>query len=568
MTSRNPNYSPDASSEMIVNDVFLSPRVIDKRAYSELAGEIRELLNQTVAERSALTAALDQAGRADQDFRQREAAQAVNLDLCAKALKKIDEKTARVEGLLARVDEAGSRIAQFEEQSQTIVNVKLDALEARVNAIQAAAAAKTEALEERLRSASREIEQRIDAIRRDADVIVAPTTEHLNALCARAAALAGSEPGQFGPVTPTPGSLADLIGRAESLSRIAEETIGQLDESRRRAGQDRSVYDAWLARMQSDLEGLERRRIEIGGATTELTEQAERTLSMLKARVAEQEELARARSGEIRTDARRDLDELAQEAERALVSVRARMTEQEEQCRARVQELRDDAQRTVGELRQQAEQTSSAVLARLGQQEELVTSRAAAVRDDARRTFDDLRQRAEDAASSLGARLSEQEQSAMSRAITARDDARRAIDDLESRLESAKGEASAALLEIKPRTEALMGELRSTIRQAEDAHNTTGLALRLLEKAAAQAGSTAEQLKPWAAMLDSSGGEQSIPAPIRRIIESVRSGMQADLSRIASALREAAGRAETFGTQIDEPAVTVRQPNARAQSAD
>lgn len=572
MTSRNPNYSPDASAEVVVNDLFLSPRVIDKRAYSELAGEIRELLHQTVGERTALTAALDQAGRADQDFRQREAAQAVNLDLCAKALKKIDEKTARVETILARVDEAAGKLEYFEAQAQTIVNVKVDALEARLEAIQAAASAKTEALEERLRTASREIEQRIDAIRRDAELIVAPTTDHLKSLCARAAALAGTEPGHFGPADPAPGSLGDMIARAESLSRTAEEIVGQLDDSRQRAGHDRAAYEAWLANMQRDLEALERKRVEIGGITGDLTLQAERTLSTLKARVAEQEELVRTRAGEVRDEARRAVDELSHEAERTLASLKTRTAEHEEAARARANELRDDAQRVVAESRQQAESTLASVLARLTQQEEIVTGRAAGLRDDARRSFDDLRNQTEETLAAAAARLSEQDEKITNRSINVRDDARRAIDDLESRLSTVKGEANAALLEVKPRADALITDLQSSIQQAQDAHNTTGLALRLLEKTAAQASATAAQLQPWAAMLAEGAGEQAIPAPIRTIIDSVRSGMQADLSRIAGALRDAAGRAEACAGVVAEPerraTVVIRQPNARAQSAD
>ena len=39
--------------EVVVNGVFLSPRVIDRRAYGELAGELRDLVERSAAERGA-----------------------------------------------------------------------------------------------------------------------------------------------------------------------------------------------------------------------------------------------------------------------------------------------------------------------------------------------------------------------------------------------------------------------------------------------------------------------------------------------------------------------------------
>ncbi|HMN41451.1 MAG TPA: hypothetical protein PKE29_11445 [Phycisphaerales bacterium] len=263
-------------TDVVVNGVFLSPRVIDRRAYNELAGELRDLVEKSAAERSTLVAALDEAGRASQEFRQREGTQNSNIELAARALRAMDERMSRVETLLARAEAQGKIFEQLEGRAGGMIQSKVQVLEARLEAVQSAATAKTEALEERIRRASRELEQRIEAIRRDADSIAGPAQEALSGLCQRAGAILGREAGTSAPASE--GSLGDIVERAELLagevmrvSKTLEDGSERLEQSRRQAAE------------------LTVRQQEIEGRTEELRSNVERNLEVVRSRLMQQQ---------------------------------------------------------------------------------------------------------------------------------------------------------------------------------------------------------------------------------------------------------------------------------------
>lgn len=443
-------------------EIFVSPRVVDRRAFSEMAGELRELIQQAGAERAALVAGLDQAGRATDDFRSREAAQAMNIELCARALKRVEEKLARAEALLAQAADAGKIVEQIDARTGNIVQSKVEALEARVQAIQSAATAHAEALEERLKRATRELEQRIEAVRRDAEAIVAPPTQALTALCGRAAQILGREPGTVGPIAE--GSLGDVLARAQALSMQTTETCERLDRARTISEEHRAAFESWVSGVQSRLAELEDKHRTVGTAAHTLSELVGRALGELDVRITGQR-VAAAEIGSI----------VDRETARA------------------------------------HEQTSAAV------------------------------------------------------------------ETMRSSLESVRREREAALMELKPQADGVIGQIKDAVKQAQDMHNTTGLALRLLEKASGQASGVLAQLKPWEGLLAGDAGS-SVPAPIQRMIDTVRGGMQSELSEIARALRSAAASAErsagqvgAISTHAEQPAaspVVVRRFTEQVQSAD
>ena len=225
------NGSTGEGPEVVVNGVFLSPRVVDRRAYGELAGELRDLVRGAAGERSAITSALDQAGRATQELRRQEQAQQGNIELAARALKAMDERAARIERLLAEATEQSRVFEKLEQHAGNLIDEKIGVLEARLGAVTSGATAQAEALEERVRRASRELEQRIENTRRDAQTIAGPASVALTLACERAASLAGTGDG----------SLGDLIERGERLSEQAGNISRTLEDSTARVEKDRAA---------------------------------------------------------------------------------------------------------------------------------------------------------------------------------------------------------------------------------------------------------------------------------------------------------------------------------------
>ncbi len=226
-----PTADTAARVDTSVDGVFLSPRVVDRRAFNELSQELRVLVEQAGAERRAVHAALAELTTAARTLQEREAAQHANLALIAKAVKAADERMAKAQGLVDEAHRAASAVDTLDAKADRLIESKLTALEARVDAAQAAAAARVEALEERVRTTSRELEQRLDAIRRDADGLLGPSQSALADCLSRAESLLGCPLARLGPdATYAPGSLGAIVREAGEMGAHADAALRRLAE--------------------------------------------------------------------------------------------------------------------------------------------------------------------------------------------------------------------------------------------------------------------------------------------------------------------------------------------------
>ncbi|MBY0260778.1 MAG: hypothetical protein K2Q20_00440, partial [Phycisphaerales bacterium] len=366
-------------------------------------------------------------------------------------------------------------------------------MEARAQAIQAAATAHTQTLEERLKRATRELEQRIEAIRRDADSIVGPSADKLHGLCERAAEIMGTQTPGHVPET----SLAGLVARAEGIAGRTEGAIDHMDRVRLQAEKEKAELDAWIARGHERLDEIQARWKQVDALSAELAGRSQTSVDELKGRLEQTAAVIRS-----------TLDQAVMAAQTAGEGAVASIRLAGEQALG-------DTQRLLGEL------SDRMVLSRLESQQlaQQIDERTAGMRIEAQAALE-----------LVGPATSQ------------------AIEDFQAAERQARASVDSALLEIKPRTDASLGELREAVRQSHAAHNTTGLALKLLEKASANALGMLERLKPWEGVL--TGDQERMPEPIARIIEGVRREVHGDLSNIASALRDAAGRAERAGSAI------------------
>lgn len=408
--------------EAVVESVFLSPRVVDRKAFGEMSGELRGLVERAAAERNAIAGSLEQALGAVKHVRESEASQAGNLALAAKALKGLDERIAKATKLIESAEAAAAGVRELESQSERIIQDKLAALEARIQAAQAAAQARAEALEERLRSANRDIEQRIDALRRDAASMVGANVTALHEGVAKAEAL-----------TTGPNALKTLVERGETVRMSAESAMRRLEDVQTIAASSRETMSGLLSELASVMGRVDAQRETLGV-------EADRVRTACKEAGANIDQRLLAAQGiamSVAEDARRAADE-------AILEIKPRV----EAAAREVADAATDATRVVGEVHQSAEQ------------------------------------------------------------------------------------------------------LQGLIKQAYDAHNTSSISLRLIEKSTTQVQGLLKSLEPWRVWMDGTPGAQT-PAPVQGLVDIVRRELRGELSQIATALRTAAMTAERTIDAVD-----------------
>ncbi len=286
--SKQPGTTAGGDQEVVVSGVFLSPRVVDRRAYGELADELRDLVRHAASERSAITGALDQAHKATQEFRQREQSQQGNIDLAARALRTMDERSARIEELLTQAAEQSRVFEKLEARAGNLIDSKIQILESRLEAVTAGATAQAEALEERVRRASRELEQRIEAIRRDAQSIAGPAQDALNKACDRAGTLAGTGAG----------SLGDLVARGERLTETAGRIAETLESAAALVERDRAAIEDIQTRGRLLEQNLDAVRTRLGQQQSESIAKAQEAIDSVQLMLAQVKEQTGAARGD------------------------------------------------------------------------------------------------------------------------------------------------------------------------------------------------------------------------------------------------------------------------------
>lgn len=266
--------------------MFLSPRVVDGATFEEFTTALKEVVEQAGEQSEGLGAAI---GRSETILRQLlQAAPAVESKLTAAAAASgaLARRQAELETLLARAEERAQRaeqavpdlVARFER----VLEERLSAAEARIAGLvgEGVGRIKSAAAEGAARAtdASADAAQTLDAMRSRLDATLAefelsagPWLEKLESqvgaiegrlaradreiapflgagvkslttICARASALLGREPGDERS-SPGPGSLAELLQKAERTRDAADFAIQQLDAVRARAEDARAVLE-------------------------------------------------------------------------------------------------------------------------------------------------------------------------------------------------------------------------------------------------------------------------------------------------------------------------------------
>lgn len=280
-----------SSSPLAAEDIFLSPRVVDRRSFEEFSATLRELIDSASEQHTTLLDAAVRARSTSEGVEKIAGALNQRLTAAQQVLPSLDERLGRIEKLLAsavdaakvnervakevdqhldatiddrlgsierRVAEVAVRLEQRLndiEQRATVASEQAErAVDARAERLERLLARAEEALPQlegraqqavslvdgKLGSVGTAIEQRIGEIKRELAAMTGPAVTSLNLLCRRAQELIGRDPRLDPQAADTPpfaaGSLGAMIDRA---ALIRDETASQ-DE---RLGEMRALVD-------------------------------------------------------------------------------------------------------------------------------------------------------------------------------------------------------------------------------------------------------------------------------------------------------------------------------------
>ena len=253
--------------------VFVSPRVVDHRAFSEYADELRELLARADEHRTAITSADTQVIAIRDRIREATGELRGRLEAITRLVPALDNKLQRCEHTLTEAAHAAELIEAAERRVETIIT-------------------------EKLAQGEQTLAARLDVLERRSETRIAKLEQ----------ALADAEARAQAAETKADGLAARLDAHAEAhRSGIATHTDGLIRSIEDRAHQARSSLDAALNRAASEREML------LAGVT-EASAQAGESLSTLEARA----ETVLARVEHAERVVLPTLDDTCQKAERML----------------------------------------------------------------------------------------------------------------------------------------------------------------------------------------------------------------------------------------------------------
>lgn len=296
------------SPSQAVDEVFITPRVIDKRAFEDYSAVLQDLIRDAAGKGQALQTTAVDVKLLGENLR--EAAKEIKgkLETAVKVLPALEQRVGKAEQLLAAAGDPEKLAKQLEKALEGVVSEKFGALERRVNALLDTA------------------EARLTAAQQDAGGKVQSHTAEFEAY-----------------VT---GRLAEVQSRVEALQRTAEEKAaavesqlkGQWEELKARiAAMEKEVLasaDGVRAQAQTHLEET-LQRVETRGRTVE-----ERCLTAengLKAKLEEARDRINAMEQEVLTGT----EGIRIRAKAELTGLLNELNERQRMIESRVREVQD-----------------------------------------------------------------------------------------------------------------------------------------------------------------------------------------------------------------------------------
>jgi hypothetical protein len=219
-----------ASAAATADDIFLSPRVVDRQAFNEFAAQLRDLIEQAGAQTEALRIAATEAQRTRDGLRDSINANQMKLDMATRALSTIDQKADQIRRVVESASDVASRADDLRAQADQIINERVGILCQRLNEAEDAAVVQIETLHARLTGAATDAAARDAQLRETLDAASGSQAQRLAGLVARADAVVNAENG-----------LASMIERADAAGRTAIRATSELGAVREQADQARKI---------------------------------------------------------------------------------------------------------------------------------------------------------------------------------------------------------------------------------------------------------------------------------------------------------------------------------------
>ncbi len=427
------------------DEVFLTPRIIDRLAFEEYANFLRGLIHQASGEGNALRQALVEVKQFDQAAKTVTGELQRRLEAVSRLIPAIDERLARLESLASTAMDHAALARRVEQQIDEAVNRRLEAAMQRASALAAGLETKASQAEERLQAAWQRATSEAERASGELAGRIAEVTGELDARLRNEAG-------------PTESRLTEATEQANAALQRIERELPGLQQRIEQAGEQ--VDD----RLQRVTSGLDQRVEQIKNELASATGPAITNLSLLCHRavdiIGRDPRLSPEAPG-VPPPRPGSLGELVQRAERAQEDART-ITQRFESIRTQAEELASRQERSrqmLHEIERTCERVDAvlsrrrsevAMLGSLPGEESLqrLAERAAELRAsmaDAAQHH----QRAEQAASRTAEAL------ARSSAITARVQELQSLVDL---AEARSAEALAATQQHVARLEALLSE--------------------------------------------------------------------------------------------------------------
>lgn len=511
-----------------VSEVFLSPRVVDQGAFTEYSASLRRLIEQAGGQADALRAAAQDADVARNALKELAGKHQAKFDLAAKVLAGLDQRAAEAERLLSAARDAVASLDALKSEADRVVADHVARLEARLEGVFGD-------VQGRLARLEADARQHSDDAKRSLDDVVVGAAERMNAQVRQIHEQTLAEHERI-----IAGADARVADATVALEKMVRRT--QSEHERVIAGTDARVTDAAAALAES----LQRAMGQIDSRTQ---------AAVLAVEAGQQESAAKATA-------------LVAAIETNLNDGDRRLREQQQTVNlleARLMDLIAEAETVIGWTGPQtlADPTDpgderTPVPGSLTD----VLSQTRAAREQAQALLVQVRslaQQGDQARSMLGASIVEATEKIdrlNDRAATVGEAVGRALDSAthaETRLRTQRDQIEAALaapidaLEARGRT--LRQQLETLVHQAETSRDATervmgdtwslvqGLEKQLIE------------LRPWKPLL-LEGQEGALPAPVAKLVDAMRSEMARDLGVIAAGMYQIALKAQRLGESV------------------
>ena len=273
--------------ESTLEQVFISPRVVDERAYDELAGSLRSLMKDAAGQSRALVSTTTEVKLLGDQLREATSQLQAKVETAVRVIPTLDQRVAKAEALLEVTGkELASKVTAMQEAAARAVPIERERITLQLRS--QAAQVYEEVVGEQVRLLRERLEQELAAGKRQA-------SEQSNAILAL---IEGAQ-------AELDKSITAFEERSWALTKKMEEGFGRLDALTAR-------LDAACQRAEGSLAGLET-----------LTARAETAQSALESTVTE----AGVRLGAGMTEAERRAEAITARANEALAALAARIDE-------------------------------------------------------------------------------------------------------------------------------------------------------------------------------------------------------------------------------------------------